>query len=881
MTRPPITGRLVALALCTTVLAACGGSDDPATPPPAACTAPCVDAAGGTITGPAGAGVSVPPGALAGGTTIVITANATPPAPLPGTLAAAGPIVAFEPHGQTFAQPVTISVPLEPAALGTDTPQLVRIGQGQSTWGPVAGATRSGNAMTAQVTSFSWFAVVKAVAAPTIASAPANASALVGQTATFSVTASGSSPFTYQWLRNGATIGGATAASYTTPALTLADNGARYSVTVTNSAGSVTSAEATLTVTAPAPARVDLIGRAPLSPQDGTIAYSTTDKVHLIAVDGVRRTVNFAADGSFRFDDVGALTAPLLLIATDKDDASLFRTAVLRDRPAATFDVYLSNLTAAVAPAAVGKSNSATSGSLAAATAAAAELTPAKVDAALALVRTTFGPLVTAFGGNAQNFDPALSAASAAVNDVVSSNGSLASGLSFWYSGNTRLPDDAGLSLTTLGQPLPAVVVTEVPTIKPLLAALKSCFALPVADRVTVDGQGTITQLKGPCANLPVAAGYSNNLSSFAERYNDWLRDPRLVGADFGAFSLGATSASEIELAVYYFAGNQFDTRYDVLSKSAGGAWLLAGNRRRYEAFAAVEYVRAEYLSPAPSPATSIFGFSRFDVVLNFRFDPTNGTDAAGVRAIRIKGRGLPAAGLVLTRSTSCGRADRLVIANKTGDVSVSSSPNRTTFFYLRADPLVAGGPLGPWTPADPSFADAPLTPEQIRASVLSLEPYRVEVFRGAETTPSDSFTMRVGQGALGGGPLRGNPIWPQLTADTLRYLDPTRPEAAAAAVLPMSWTSTFGPGPINVYAVTRGLLDGVERRVIGGVSFVPGSTTSATLRADVTPPGETNPCAASQFPALTTTPRNFRGFGLFNSYFGARYTAEFYFQTF
>lgn len=43
MTRPPITGRLVALALCTTVLAACGGSDSPSpvseptpapTPPP-------------------------------------------------------------------------------------------------------------------------------------------------------------------------------------------------------------------------------------------------------------------------------------------------------------------------------------------------------------------------------------------------------------------------------------------------------------------------------------------------------------------------------------------------------------------------------------------------------------------------------------------------------------------------------------------------------------------------------------------------------------------------------------------------------------------------------------------------------------------------------
>src|SRR6202035_2052654 len=69
-----------------------------------------------------------------------------------------------------------------------------------------------------------------------------------GQTATFSVTASGTAPLSYQWRKNGTAISGAAAASYTTPAATAADNGAQFSVVVTNSVGSVTSNAATLTV---------------------------------------------------------------------------------------------------------------------------------------------------------------------------------------------------------------------------------------------------------------------------------------------------------------------------------------------------------------------------------------------------------------------------------------------------------------------------------------------------------------------------------------------------------------------------------------------------------------------------------------------------------
>ena len=86
--------------------------------------------------------------------------------------------------------------------------------------------------------------------APSITAQPTDQRVVVGQTATFTVTASGTAPLTYQWQKGGTSIPGATAASYTTPATTLTDDAATFQVVVTNSAGSATSNSAKLTIAA-------------------------------------------------------------------------------------------------------------------------------------------------------------------------------------------------------------------------------------------------------------------------------------------------------------------------------------------------------------------------------------------------------------------------------------------------------------------------------------------------------------------------------------------------------------------------------------------------------------------------------------------------------
>jgi hypothetical protein len=91
-----------------------------------------------------------------------------------------------------------------------------------------------------------------------ITTQPANLAVPIGRPATFTVTATGTAPLYYEWLKNGVPIAGADSASYTTPNITLADSGSAYQVIVSNLTSYAKSSAATVTAGPRAPAVGDL-----------------------------------------------------------------------------------------------------------------------------------------------------------------------------------------------------------------------------------------------------------------------------------------------------------------------------------------------------------------------------------------------------------------------------------------------------------------------------------------------------------------------------------------------------------------------------------------------------------------------------------------------
>ncbi len=243
--------KAVAMSLvAASLVAACGGGGSGPAPAPST-----IGAAGGSVSGPNGAQVVVPAGALAVDTAIAIEQSSAGSPALPAGLTTYGAMFAFTPHGTAFATPVTVTVPFSASSVPAGATPVLYKTNAAGAWEQVAGATLNAGTMTAQVTSFSW--LIGGNSPPQITVRPVDVAVVEPAAASFTVSALGAPPFFYQWQRSddgGMTfvaIAGATGTSYTTGATTVAaDNDDRYRVLVSNIEGVTTSSAARLTVTA-------------------------------------------------------------------------------------------------------------------------------------------------------------------------------------------------------------------------------------------------------------------------------------------------------------------------------------------------------------------------------------------------------------------------------------------------------------------------------------------------------------------------------------------------------------------------------------------------------------------------------------------------------
>ena len=146
-------------------------------------------------------------------------------------------------------------------------------------------------------------------ALPFITSQPQPQSVSAGATASFSVTASGSLPLSYQWLRDGSPIGSATGTTYNLSGVTTNDSGSAFAVVITNAYGAVTSSVVNLTVTAAASSGGVVIDEVYAGGGKTGAAY----KYDYVVLKNISSSAVSINGWSLQHDKVGAWQAPFAL----------------------------------------------------------------------------------------------------------------------------------------------------------------------------------------------------------------------------------------------------------------------------------------------------------------------------------------------------------------------------------------------------------------------------------------------------------------------------------------------------------------------------------------------------------------------------------------
>lgn len=640
------------------------------------------------------------------------------------------------------------------------------------------------------------------------------------------------------------------------------------------------------------------------------------------------------ADAQGRYSiDVTGLVAPLLVRASGTvDGESVSHAAVVSSLSAgATGTANVTPLTSAVATLVApggDLSRLETPATLATAGADVAAATrllvkTLKSDAGTAaLLGADFDPLSTPFEANGQGADAALHRI-----EITSSGGTVTLRNLAAAVGNDGVPPAVTLTSDTVTTPtlptsMPAGDLPSAADLAALGAKWEACLALPVAQRVTTDAEGTVTAVRGAC-NF-VVADWRSNGRSFKEEVGQFTlaKDP-LTGAKVGSGSvvLALPPAGYTDPKVfkhpYCNDGPCVVARWPLTTASGrpvssdwvlgkvDGSWQFVGNQRPYRAFPEARLNRKINLNrdgaAAGNPADPYFFEDRHESLLRLNFDLSVG-DTSDVRAVRWTGPGLPAAGVTQFRSQRCGTDDRMAIGYQNGSTRVIGgdshgllqwwSGGASAEFVLaaaRLDGSRLDTPVPVNTEFSASFQDfSPVRHEDLTVTVPSWSVYKIEVFRysSASDTPDEILYVRIAAGAEN--PSTGKTVaWP--TLDTA-YAD-SRLKPGAAEVLNFSsvlnWTVPEGHYVTSGYlfgqnfetlsngqdpAASYGLRGRVDYEPaaygdLSGAGWRMASPVAGTSMSPVTADSGSNPnprCAAAKVPALTDFTSDYREVGLF-----------------
>lgn len=448
--------------------------------------------------------------------------------------------------------------------------------------------------------------------------------------------------------------------------------------------------------------------------------------------------------------------------------------------------------------------------------------------------------------------------------------------------GSTATVTLTGATLTPPSTlPAPTVSASEFHGLDDFVTQANTCFALAPANRVSVDGSGNYTLL-GSCAAMTVFSNtYKRSSYNLAQVWG-----PRLAFVPQGAtvlppevldFEKNAVN-DDVALVRLAYKATGGNGSYIETARKIAGVWKLDGNQRNYAATVSIGLNRSVDVSTngyvvhtSSNPGyddnnVNVGRFSAYESVIYFSFDQS-AASSADVYAVRVKGPGLPANGVVLARSTACGSDRHLSFYSNDGSLpaaSVTAMPSATSFNGWRFDvsPLGTGYTGHHFydqyrgitnTGAASSSTSNSIASTAVDVSTIpSFAKYDWEVFKVASgTAVADTFSTRIVTRPVPAA-FGGKMLWAELTADAKEYANPAI--AAKAASLTQgtnSWTLPAG-APVVTSAYISGST--TTARMAMDASVTPFGATSLVVSAATQKDGIGGVCAQSTLPSFTAT---------------------------
>ena len=540
--------------------------------------------------------------------------------------------------------------------------------------------------------------------------------------------------------------------------------------------------------------------------------------ITLLDANGVSATKTADAAGSYTFD-VTNLTAPFVITAAlQVGDTQLTLTSMLAEKPAAgsTGTANVTPLTNAMAALLAPNGNPE---ELAATGVSKTTITKAKLDDVAAKIRAAienilkeagldpakFDPVSTVFTANRQGADRVLELVRVEVTGQ---------GVSLT---NPSAPDDgngsASVQITPATTVVPKLAAPPVGTTLDALdhfaALLDTCFADAPSVRVTAKtASGMPTAVSAACDAVPIAANYKSGGATALIRYAGLLNSADFTGAKFSKperlFTSAATGRVFFRLPFRTAAGAGgiiTDTAEQTNPVGKSYKWEIVGNQRDYDSTIDARLDNINQINPNNTSESSK---GQYRVALRLFFNPVN-VAGLNVQTVRVKGPGLPAAGVVMHRSSICGTDDYMTITNKTGSLLNGVNPilfNRGTSNNFRLAGELKSGTYD-WSKvgASSSWRDTPMADVDL-AAIPSFAEYTWELWKFGtgrtyrsdliDTTAADiTYTQRLTSRPPAVSSLK-TMAWNSI--DTNDYLNPAGVLAAPQTSVALSWKSTAEP---------------------------------------------------------------------------------------